>query len=1375
MNALPPLDTRAPLPAAITDLLNTLIRRSRRLILIRGLAASCAAGAGAFLVIMLLDASLTLLMAWPRWVLSLLAYGAWAGATVWFLVRPLARSFTLTGIARLIEAHHPELQERISSAVELLGSRDLPSIRGSDVLIGALAEEAVREAVSLKPRQEISFASAIPYVVLAGGVAVLLGALFIAWPQQARFLIARAAAPFLNLPNVHAFDLRLEPGDTLVPSGASLRIVLRTANPAVASAEVRRKDHHGRETAIPMALLPSPTNQATRCFAVTLPGITSEFHYRVHAGDAVSRYYSVRVAIPPVIRHLDIVCRPPAYTGLAEKRERDGTGTIRALAGTEVTVSAQVNKAAQSALLAVITSSSTNTFTGVKRENGEELFYDFSLILPDKLNGEWTLRLADEIGLVNTPFRHVVQSLPDNPPGVAVSSPVPRTLRLNRDTSLPVAYHAEDDFGLSGVALMLSLPGSTNEIIRPLPLPGEREDSAPRACRGETTLALGDPLFATARQVLFRIRVTDNLPASLGGPHKADSGLYTIVLDAGAASWKEQVLASQEQRLQEGIRQVQQHLASARERAQALDNPLAQEATLKEATSSKIDALQDILAAADNTLRGVAADIDKGFFEGVATNLASIAEQHVSKAENLAGQIRLMDTPAERTAMNSNVTAEVAASVNALTQALKESEQARAEVRRAVALDQLAAKQADLAKACRQLEGSPASTNAGTASAESQWKQAESRIADEVSKMIRESPETAAQAAAAVSNLSVQAAGEAKQLQARQTELAALTKDEVERRQKFDRQWSELAARQDKLAELARNEPGAAPQSEAMRDASKALESGEKQQAIDTQRKIAEALKEAAGKLAASPAKQNSVKPDGQEKKSTVKPDAPGDLVARVEALKSQLPETGKKAVPQASLKEDAQQSAQQAQEAGKLAQEAAQAAAQSAEKARQMAQQAEQQAVAARKATPSSSGAAEEEARQAKQTEQTAEQHSQEAKREAQAAAQSVEKARQMEQQVQRADAAISARAGQRAREEAAKAAGEAVAKAVKAAEAAHMAAAAVTESQARREAAGVAALARQQDTLRKESAGLLALQQAESEAFRAKVAEHVAGQQKPEEKTEVQAIDRPLEALGEEQARLGREIGELARKASLLQSQAQDAGVKSEGTIQAAMSVKGLTEAAQSANQAAKQLRTLSDKQEESGQPREARKLQQAADQAVQDQARAVQTLQQAARTLEQAAAASAPAQTVPVQTAQPRVTPVSPELQQALMEGGQSARQAAENHNAEDAARSAARLEQAAEEAAKAAQSRGGNARPQTLQTASAEGKGSQDTPPASEGIPVSALRLGLKLQDWLRLHGELGGEALQAVNAEGPEEYRPIIQRYFREVSGHGDKE
>jgi hypothetical protein len=47
--------------------------------------------------------------------------------------------------------------------------------------------------------------------------------------------------------------------------------------------------------------------------------------------------------------------------------------------------------------------------------------------------------------------------------------------------------------------------------------------------------------------------------------------------------------------------------------------------------------------------------------------------------------------------------------------------------------------------------------------------------------------------------------------------------------------------------------------------------------------------------------------------------------------------------------------------------------------------------------------------------------------------------------------------------------------------------------------------------------------------------------------------------------------------------------------------------------------------------------------------------------------------------------------------------------------------------------------------------------------------------MKLQDWLQLHGDLKEDVLQASGSEGPEEYRPLIKRYFREVSGHGGEE
>jgi len=143
------------LPASIARALQRLIRRVRRVVLVRGLSAFVAALIGSLLLVMAIDASIVLFSQWSRWILTLSALAFSAGVAIWFLILPLARTITMTGIARFIETRHPELQERLSSAVELLTSKDAPEIRGSEALIGALAAEATHDADRVRARTEI--------------------------------------------------------------------------------------------------------------------------------------------------------------------------------------------------------------------------------------------------------------------------------------------------------------------------------------------------------------------------------------------------------------------------------------------------------------------------------------------------------------------------------------------------------------------------------------------------------------------------------------------------------------------------------------------------------------------------------------------------------------------------------------------------------------------------------------------------------------------------------------------------------------------------------------------------------------------------------------------------------------------------------------------------------------------------------------------------------------------------------------------------------------------------------------------------------------------------------------------------------------------
>ncbi len=966
MNADTPLDGSLVLPASIIQALRRLIGRARCLIMLRGLCAAWAAGVGAFLVIMSIDAGFTLLARWPRWVMTGTAYSIWAGSLFWFLIRPLARSFTLAGIARLIEAHHPELQERLSSVVELLGSRDVPSIRGSDVLIGALTEEAVRDAVRLKPQHEISFRAAIPFAVTAGLVLALLAAVWLARPRQTRFLLARAVAPFLNLPNVYAADLHVEPGDTLIASGSRLRISIQAASPAVTSARLRQRDRLGRETVTDMVAVPASTNGTGRTFAVTLPAVLTGFQYRIHAGDALTRYFTVRVAIPPIIEHLDVRCRPPEYSRLVATQVRDGSGTLRALAGSEITVSATVNKAVPSAVMLIDRTSSTNTIKGVSRGAAQGVVYDFSLTLPRQLNGSWTLNLVDEIGLRNAPFEYAIQSIPDNPPVAVVVNPRQRELRLNRDARLPVAYSAEDDLGLTGLALVFTIAGMSNETIRPLPLPAQAEQGV-KAMQGETQIALDDPLFAGAARIAFRLRATDNLPGPLGGPQSGDSATVTILLDERAASWKEQVLTSQEERAQQGLKQVQQKLASAREQARALDAPLAQQAAPSADTARKIDALQDALASADHSLRDIAVDVDKGFFAALATNLIALADDHVSKAENMAGQLRLVDRPAERTDINSNLTAEIETSLRAVEHAILDHDIARSAVRRAVELDRLTDKQTVLAQTRQTQEQAappPASNSvavAQAAAASNDWRKAQDQVADRLAALAREAPGTPEQVAVATSNLAVSAASQASELAARQGELAALTRQQTDRLQNQEREGRELAARQDQLAALARREPLSALQGAPMQQAAKELAAGNTEPAVQAQTGVADALRKDAdrrmetpnpvqgaddpGRMAASAlqkaddglqlARQSAERAEQGAERAQMRADTDAALVKRAETTKQQdlvKDMTGRAAESRQAAKDASQWS----QVAGQAADQAKRAAAETRNAAKQ-------------------------------------------------------------------------------------------------------------------------------------------------------------------------------------------------------------------------------------------------------------------------------------------------------------------------------------------------------------------------------------------------------------------------------------------------------
>jgi hypothetical protein len=254
-------------PEPIVAKLRGLIARSRRVMAIRGLCATLAVAIGSVLAVMAVDAGVTIFQDWPRWALSAGALAATLLTAYLLLVRPLVRSFSMTGIARMIESRHPEMHERISSALELLTSKDRPEFLGSGELIAALASEASLHADALQVRREVTMRSVRPFVfALAAGVVAML-ILFLAWPGQTGQLLARALAPGANLPNIHAQDLQVSPGDATIAQGQRLEVVVGIKDARVQAAQLLISQGQGSPSAV--AMTPAGTENGSARWSFT--------------------------------------------------------------------------------------------------------------------------------------------------------------------------------------------------------------------------------------------------------------------------------------------------------------------------------------------------------------------------------------------------------------------------------------------------------------------------------------------------------------------------------------------------------------------------------------------------------------------------------------------------------------------------------------------------------------------------------------------------------------------------------------------------------------------------------------------------------------------------------------------------------------------------------------------------------------------------------------------------------------------------------------------------------------------------------------------------------------------------------------------------
>lgn len=392
-------------------------------------------GAGRFLlaaVVLLLVAAFVDLVMTPegaaRAGLSLLFYASLAAAA-WFLwARPVLRPLSAEKIAWMIEDTHPELNEKLISAVELEKEREgtvsramiLQTIADTEVDLGRVDPER-----DLAPPRWLK--------LLPAGVGALMLILMLVPGLYLPLRIKRIMLPATTDAAVSTFALRwVEAPQGRVPENTTLRVTVERTRDTGEQVVLEIQGEQSRR-------LSMRWNEADSVFEgeFTVPNHTVWVYAR--SGGASTRRVQVEPMLRPWIENLILEIHPPAYTGARVRVLDSWPRELEVVEGSrihlQVTGNEPLSRAAvlsdQDPVELSLTSDTLATGDWVPTHSGE-----YTLWVKDR----------EELEPLDSP-RLQLRVLPDLPPTVSWVAPETDML-LREGDSLPLVWTASDDFGV---------------------------------------------------------------------------------------------------------------------------------------------------------------------------------------------------------------------------------------------------------------------------------------------------------------------------------------------------------------------------------------------------------------------------------------------------------------------------------------------------------------------------------------------------------------------------------------------------------------------------------------------------------------------------------------------------------------------------------------------------------------------------------------------------------------------------------------------------------------------------------------------------------------------------------------------------------------
>jgi len=810
---------------------------------------------GGLLLIMAADYVFAPLPVTARWVL----FGAWLILLVFAakaVLAPLFQKISLIQIARWIESRHPEMEERLSTVLEL--SKNETGV--SPGLLEAIGRAAGEDITKVDPQGEVKSAQTRrrwgkPAIALC----VILALSLVVWPKEASRLIVRAVAPFSNVGNAGAAKFTLSPGNLEAMEGDRIEIHIAYEDSAK-TIELLLGIDGQKEISQPLHRIDDP-------FRYVLDPARESFTYRAQSGREQSDQFTATVWPRPQIVDPRVVLNYQPYTGLL-KHEGPVGQRVEAVEGTTVTLKGGLNTPVENGWLEIGGKRVADAKIEMSSMGGR---VEFSWELSADTSGEAVVRFRHKLGRDVEALRFPVEILPDQNPQVVIVTPTKKELRVRPDEVLPLRYEITEDLALAKTAIEVDA-GKNRTAMIDQTLPFAIKGTKPLVFQGSASITVGElrSRFPGVNEIKLRVTAEDGRPADLGGPGTGFSEWLTLRIDQNAESLARQELRAEHDEARETIEKAIQEARQAKDQMESLREEIKKEA-MNDNAMKRLEQSTEKLANAEEKVAELAKEMEHSVHAAKADEVKKAAENLQESREQLENA-PLQDKQESRENQLTEARQNAEEAIKQLEEVRNQMDRDREKVQDLARVQELAQQQQELARQAQEnLENPPQAPQQ-----QQNWQNQQQQMAEALKQQLGERPDAKAEALKAQAEQAKAMAQEAREVAEAQKNLQEQAKqaaqpDAVAMKEQLQQA---LAKEQAKIAAEAKEQlaqaqqdrndmADALPEATAAADAAlEQLQKGQPEAAAEAAKEAAQAMKEASGQE--SPASPEAAKPDAQ-------------------------------------------------------------------------------------------------------------------------------------------------------------------------------------------------------------------------------------------------------------------------------------------------------------------------------------------------------------------------------------------------------------------------------------------------------------------------------------------------------------------------------